>query len=104
MLAQVVSGSFIGYLFWTLISHPKSPIPKICPKVKLGKRMQILPQLKISYKEQKALICHHWLCAVPILILLLIFSDGLIFFKGFLVGTVGQGLRYKDRFRLREVH
>jgi hypothetical protein len=102
MLTQVVSGLFIGYLFWTLLSHPKSPIPKLCPKINLGKRVQILPRLKIFYKEHKALIFHHWLCAILILIFFLIFSDGLALFKGFLVGSIGQGLRYQDRFQLRE--
>lgn len=104
MFDPFVLGLLAGYLIWTFLSHPKSPVRKLCPKINFGKRVQILPQWKIFYKkEHKALIFHHWLSAVLILIFFLIFSNGLVFLKGFLVGSIGQGLKYQDRFQLREV-
>ncbi|MDO8551854.1 MAG: hypothetical protein Q7S03_04235 [bacterium] len=95
-------GLISAYFLWTAGLHTKSPIVKHCPKFKIGNRIQILPRLKIFYKKDKAFICHHWLYALPLLLFLLAFSDGLIFAKGFLLGSVGHGLTYQDRFQLRE--
>jgi len=103
MFNQFVPGLFIGYLTWSFLSHPKYPIRKLSLQINLGKRIQILPQLKIFYKKNNAFICHHWLHFLLILIFFLIFSNGLIFLKGFLIGSIGQGLGYQDRFQLKEM-
>jgi len=99
---QFVSGLLISYLLWGALSHPKSPLPRRCPKINFGKRVQILPRLKIFYKENKAFIFHHWLCATLILVLCLFLSSGSILFRGMLVGCISQGLSYQDRFQLKE--
>jgi hypothetical protein len=102
MFHQFFPGLASGYFALLICTHPKSPLLKFSPKIKIGKRVQILPRLKFFYKQERAFICHHWLSALSVLVFCLIFADGLIFLKGFLVGSIGQGLQYQDRFKLRE--
>lgn len=102
MFNPLTLGSLTGFLTFALTTYPRSPIAQRRPQIKLFKRIQIQPQLKIFYKKEKAFICHHWLWMLALLIFFFFFFQPLGFLEGFLMGGVGQGLTFKDRFEFKE--
>lgn len=102
MFSPLTLGSLTGFLTFTLASHPRSPVAKRRPKINLFKKLELQPQLKIFYKKEKALVLHHWLAMLILLIFSFLFLQEYGFLKGFLMGGVGQGLTYRNRFEFRE--
>lgn len=95
-------GSLTGFLTFTVTTHPRSPVAKRRPKIRLFNKIELQPQLKIFYRKQKALILHHWLAMAIILVFSFFFFEEHVFIRGFLIGGVGQGLTYRDRFHLKQ--
>ena len=91
---------FSGYTFFLYLSHPAKKKHKV-PHVKI-KNIEILPNLKIHYRSTTFWI-HHWILLSALAITSFIAFEGmhLAFLKGAAIGGVLQGLRYKDRFHIR---
>ena len=105
MFNPLTFGSLMGFLTSTVISHPRSPVAKYRPQIKVFKKVQILPQIKFFYKKgERVFTCHHWLAMLALLFLAFLFFQQYTFVKGFLVGGIGQGLTFRDRFEFRESH
>ena len=102
MINPLTLSSITGFLTFTLASHPRSPIARKRPTIKFFKRIQIQPQLKIFYKKERALVLHHWSWLLALLVLFFFFFQPLGFLEGFLMGGVGQGLTFQDRFVFKE--
>ncbi len=92
---------FSGYFFALLISHPEKKKNKL-PHIKI-KNLEILPNLRIHYKKT-TLHIHHWFFISVLAIASFLLYEHLfqfIFVKGATLGSIIQGLRYKDRFNFR---
>lgn len=102
-IAKLFLGGALGYGFFWLTSHPtKSPVRKKLPEKKI-KNIHILPEIHVEAKGKRYHL-HHWINVS--------FLYGLLYatrkrhnllpkiFHGFLIGSILQGLTYKDRFRL----
>lgn len=102
-LGKLLFGGALGYGFFWLTSHPThSPVRKKLPFKKI-KNIHILPEVHIEAKGRKFHL-HHWLnISFLYVILFLTRKSHRILSKithGFLIGSILQGLSYKDRFRL----
>ena|SRR3990167_349819 len=101
-LVKLFLGGLLGYSFFWLTSHPtKSPVRKKLPSKKI-KNIHILPEIHIEAKGKKYHM-HHWL---NMSFLYVLFLTTLKKHKitsrimhGFMIGSIIQGLSYKDRFR-----
>ena len=94
---EILFGALLGFLLFTLTSHPKSRISKKLPDKKI-KNLQVFPRVTISAKN-RVFHFHHWIMLTPILLFFqnIIHSDLL---QGLLIGSIFQGLLYKDRFKI----
>lgn len=92
--------SFAFAVFW-ITSHPKSKVHKALPNKKI-KNLQVLPHVKIVTKD-KSYHFHHWMTFSVIYWRLFlkkkIFRSKLL--HGMMLGSILQGLTYKDRFQIR---
>lgn len=98
---KVVLGATTAFSLLTLTSHPKSPVNKKIPRVKV-KNVAVLPSLRISRKE-KIYHIHHWLYLSSLYTYLLLRKKRVLkktFLHGLLLGSILQGLTYKDRFKV----
>lgn len=102
MLNPLTLGSLTGFITSTLISHPRSPVARYRPQISFLKKVQLLPQFKIFYKKEKAFVFHHWLVMAFLLALSFWLFQTFNFFRGFLMGGIGQGLTFRDRFEFRQ--
>jgi hypothetical protein len=94
-------GTLLGFSFFWLTSHPKSPVNKKLPNKSI-KNIAYSPNIHIK-KDDKAYRIHHW-TIFSLLYLPLVFSrKGFLkskIMRGFMLGSIIQGLTYKDRFNL----
>jgi len=99
-LAEVALGGLLGFsLFW-LTSHPqKSPVRRKLPARKY-RSIHYLPEIRIERKD-KHYHLHHWaifgISYLPLLLLRRRIKSRLL--HGFFIGSILQGLTYKDRFK-----
>ena len=96
-----IIGLLFGYTFFLFMSDPGKR-KNVLPKIAFG-NIEILPNLRIRVGNTYFWI-HHWIyLSVIILISFIIIQSitQLVFMRGIAVGGILQGLRYKDRFRVR---
>ncbi|MBP9719502.1 MAG: hypothetical protein KBD46_03450 [Candidatus Levybacteria bacterium] len=98
-VANVTLGAAAGFaLFWAA-SHEKSPLKAKLPEKRI-KNISILPNIKISRKE-KDIHLHHWFNIASVYGFLYWKKRNMLgnkLLNGFLMGSIFQGLSYKDRF------
>lgn len=102
-LGKFLVGTIAGYGFFWLASHPThSPVRKKLP-VKKIKNVHILPEIHVEAKGRKVHL-HHWFnLSFLYAILFATRKKHKILSKlthGFLIGSILQGLSYKDRFKV----
>ncbi len=98
-LAEVALGGLLGFsLFW-LTSHQKSPVNKRLPKKRV-RSLHYSPRIIVE-RNDKHYIMHHWtlfgISYLPLLLLRRKIKSRLL--HGFFIGSILQGLTYKDRFK-----
>lgn len=97
---KMLLGATTAFSILTLTSHPRSRVHKKIPKVKV-KNVSLLPSFKIARKE-KIYHIHHWLYLSSLYVVLR--RKKLLgkktFLHGLLLGSIIQGLAYKDRFKV----
>lgn len=96
---EALIGGVIGYLSFTLTSHPNSPLAGKLPK-KNFKRFHFAPEIKLELRN-RFIHLHHWLLFIGVYALILTIDKGFLrtdLFQGFVVGSIAQGLTYEDRF------
>lgn len=98
---KIVSAGALGFsLFW-LTSHPKSRLKRKLPE-KTYKNFSLLPNVRYHRKDTSYHL-HHWfilsICYVPLLKFKRLRKSRL--FHGLFLGSILQGMLYKDRFQLR---
>lgn len=99
--SKILAGASLGFsLFW-LTSHPKSKIKSKLP-AKQYKNVSLLPNIKYNHKDHTYHF-HHWLILtffyIPLLKSRKLRRSKL--FHGLLLGSIFQGLLYKDRFKFK---
>jgi len=96
-----LTASIIGYLVFYILSHPRSFVHRKLPKLKI-RGFQLLPSVTITISG-KVIHLHHWLGLSIILVVSIFVSSGIlsyIFTKGFLSGSIVQGILTPKSFRL----
>ncbi|MEN9407324.1 MAG: hypothetical protein RLZZ455_540 [Candidatus Parcubacteria bacterium] len=91
----------VGYYLFLLFSHPEKKQHKL-PRVKF-KNIEILPNLKIHGRHRTYHI-HHWVLLSVVVAVGALAYESLLkspLLNGVTAGGILQGLRYKDRFRIR---
>ena len=99
--AKILAGGLLGFALWTLFSHPRSAVNKKWPEKRI-KRLQILPNIKY-HSNYKTYHLHHWIDFAALYIPVLAIRKGILrskFLHGFFLGSIIQGLVYKDRFHI----
>lgn len=100
-VAEVFLGALAGFSVFWLASHQKSPVHRRLP-TKRYKNIHYSPHLKIERKD-KHYHLHHWtIFGLSYLPLFLARRKRILRSKllhGFFLGTILQGLTYKDRFK-----
>lgn len=95
---EAALGAVLGFVLFWVTSHNSSPVNKKLP-VKKYKKVHYSPHIKIERKNNH-LHLHHWaifgVSYLPLLALRRRFKLNLL--HGFFIGSVIQGLTYKDRF------
>jgi len=97
-LKLILGGLFGFYLFW-LASHPRSRVHRKIPEVRL-KNVSLLPSIRY-HKKDRIYHFHHWFL-ISIFYLPLVYTKKLRrshVFHGLLLGSILQGLSYKERFK-----
>ncbi len=92
---------FSGYTVAKYVSHPEKKKSRL-PNIRI-KNIEILPNLRIHYR-QTTLHIHHWFFISILAVAGYFFYENVlqfVFVKGATLGTIIQGLRYKDRFNFR---
>lgn len=97
---KFLAGAISGFSFFLLSSHPeKSPIRKL-PERKF-KKVSYFPNIKIQ-KDNGHYHIHHWMIFsalyAPFILIKRLRSKLL---HGLIIGSIIQGLTYKDRFRIK---
>ncbi len=93
----------VGFLVSYFISHPSHPksLRNKLPEKRI-KNVQILPNIKITHKEKEYWL-HHWASYASLYAWLLLSRKESLkkrkMFHAFMLGTIMQGLTYKDRFK-----
>ncbi len=99
-LAKILAGLIAGFSFFTVSSHQKSPIYKKLPAKKL-KNISYFPNIKIQ-KGKGHYHIHHWIVFsalyAPFILIERLRSK---FLHGLIIGSIIQGLTYKDRFQIK---
>ncbi|MBI2443528.1 MAG: hypothetical protein HYV40_06535 [Candidatus Levybacteria bacterium] len=91
----------IGYYIFLLFSHPGKKKHKL-PNIRI-RNVELLPNFKI-HGRHKTYHIHHWVVLSLALAVGAFLYEGIIrspLFNGVTVGGILQGLRYKDRFKIR---
>ncbi len=98
--AKLFAGLIGSFLFFTVSSHQKSPIYKNLPEKKL-KNISYFPNIKIQKGKGRYHI-HHWMIFsalyAPFILVERLRSK---FLHGLIIGSIIQGLTYKDRFQIK---
>ncbi len=100
-LIEILVGFIAGFSFFTVTSHQKSPIYKKLPEKKL-KNISYFPNIKVKKEKGSYHHIHHWMILMALytpFILIKRLRHKLI--HGFLIGSIIQGLSYKDRFQIK---
>ncbi len=104
-MGKFVAGGLTGFSLFTISSHNKSPVKKRIPEKRI-KNISYLPSVKV-YKKDEHYHIHHWmifsLFYANLLLLLKLLKKKSLKSKilhGFFIGSIIQGLIYKDRFRV----
>lgn len=100
-IALFLLSLFVGYYLSLTFSHPKKK-KYLLPTVRI-KNLEIMPNLRIHYKN-KTYWLHHWVYYSILFAVLVLSYDSfhqLMLIKGATLGGVFQGLRYPDRFKFR---
>jgi len=96
----IAAGAGVAFVVFSLTSHPKSKIHHALPKKKI-KNVEVFPNIKIVTKDTTYHF-HHWLIFSTLYWRLFlkkkVFSSK--FLHGIMLGSIFQGLLYKDRFRI----
>ena len=99
-LAKILAGLIAGFSFFTVSSHQKSPVYEKLPEKKL-KNISYFPNVKIQKKDGHYHI-HHWMIFsalyAPFILVRRLRSK---FLHGLIIGSIVQGLTYRDRFRIK---
>src|SRR3989344_102659 len=99
-LVKILAGLIAGFSFFTISPHQKSPVYKKLPEKKL-KNVSYLPNIKIQ-KDSGHYHIHHWMIFsalyAPFILIKRLRSK---FLHGLIIGSIVQGLTYKDRFRVK---
>jgi len=106
-VAEVVLGGALGFALFWLTSHNSSPVNKRMPYKKI-KNVHYSPEIRISSKG-KDYHLHHWAIFGASYIPLVLGRKrkvlGSKILHGFFLGSIIQGLTYKDRFKfIKEPH
>lgn len=99
--ARTAVGTLLGFSFFWMTSHPKSPVNKKLPQKSI-KNVSYSPNIHIK-KEDKAYRLHHWTIFSFFYLPLIFIRKGFLkskIMRGFILGSIIQGLTYKDRFNL----
>lgn len=99
--AKLALGGGVGFLLFWLTSHPRSRVHKRLPAKKI-KNVHVLPRIQIQHKNREYHL-HHWLNLSSLYLLLLLKRRRVLRSKvvhGFFLGSILQGLTYKDRFKI----
>ncbi len=99
-VGKFLAGVISGFSFFVLASHPeKSPIRKL-PEKRV-RNVSYFPNIKIQ-KGKGHYHIHHWMIFsalyAPFILIRRLRSK---FFHGLIIGSIFQGLTYKDRFRIK---
>lgn len=100
---KVIIGGLAGFMVFTALSHPKSWVHKKLPQKRV-RNVHVLPHIRIHRKD-KTYHFHHWLVASALYLPLLALRKRIArshIFHGFILGSILQGLIYKDRFRFTD--
>jgi hypothetical protein len=93
---------WLGYVLFLYLTHPEKKKHKV-PQLKIGKRIELLPNIRIHHRSRTYHI-HHWAILTLVTALTLLNYEGfqyLTIIKGVAIGGIIQGLRYPDRFKFR---
>lgn len=96
---EALIGGIVGFISFTLTSHPKSPIANKLKQRKLS-RLHITPEIKFELRN-RFIHLHHWIIFIGVYGLILTVEKGFLqadIFQGFVIGSIAQGLTYEDRF------
>jgi len=96
---ETLIGGALGFISFTLTSHPKSPIAGKLPQKKFS-RFQFTPELKVELRN-RFIHLHHWIIFIGVYALILTIERGFLqadLFQGFVIGSIAQGLTFEDRF------
>lgn len=96
---EALIGGALGFLSFTLTSHPSSPLAGVLPKKKF-RRFHVAPELKFELRN-RVIHLHHWMLFIGVYALILTIDKGFLqadLVQGFVVGSIAQGLTYEDRF------
>lgn len=96
---RTAAGTLLGFSFFWMTSHPKSPVNKKLPEKNI-KNLSYSPHIRIK-KEGKAYRLHHWTIFSFLYLPLIFIKKGFLkskIMRGFILGSIIQGLTYKDRF------
>lgn len=100
-LPQLLLGGGVGFLLFWLTSHPTSPVHRRLPR-RTYKTHHVVPHVKIAHKNRQYHI-HHWMQLLVVYGYLWLRKRHLLRHKilhGFILGSILQGLSYKDRFKI----
>ncbi|OGH10357.1 MAG: hypothetical protein A2857_05605 [Candidatus Levybacteria bacterium RIFCSPHIGHO2_01_FULL_36_15] len=104
-VGKIFLGGLLGFAFWTLTSHPRSKVNQRLPEKKY-KNLHISSQegayLKV-HKGNKTFHLHHWLILSGLYLPIIAIRKNILKSKilhGFFLGSIIQGLVYKDRFHI----
>lgn len=101
---KVLLGAGFGFFFFLLTSHPQSKLKKSIPEKKY-KKISILPNIQYQHKNY-IYHFHHWLvlsiCYIPLMKSKKIRQSHIL--HGLFLGSILQGLLYKDRFHFKYSH
>lgn len=96
----IAAGAGLAFVIFSLTSHPRSKVHRALPQKKI-KNLQVFPHIKIVTKDTTYHF-HHWLIFSTLYWRLFlkkrVFNSK--FLHGIMLGSIFQGLLYKDRFRI----
>ncbi|MCL5410516.1 MAG: hypothetical protein M1324_01525 [Patescibacteria group bacterium] len=99
--SKLLTGVGLGFSFFWLISNPKSKVKRKMPQ-KNFKNFHFSPNIRIVRKN-KSYHFHHWFILMVFYLPILIRKRHLLRYKflhGFILGSILQGLSFKDRFKI----
>lgn len=96
-MLETLTGGIIGFIVFTVGSHPKSKINIRFPDQKI-RNLQVFPRINVVARN-RIIHIHHWISLAIVYLVIQNFIQVNIV-NGILLGGIFQGLLYKDRFRI----